>query len=593
MKIMGEWRSVDVYSFKMKFAESVCKLMDCGSPITVRRRRQDSREDVWGLYSSCDGSNLTECRKYLMTEMDFTEITCSESIRLVNGDNQCSGRLEVKSNTSWSIVCEDDFDQQDAEVVCRELDCGAPSGLQGALYGETEAPEWSRDFLCEGHESALLKCRSSQLTRWTCPPGKAVEITCSDPDQVMLVGGASRCSGELHLKHHQEWRPVQLHHRWSPESFQVVCHRLNCGSFVSESYKRDRGKKPVWWIETDCMKNMSLWRECVEVDDSSSSAQINITCSESIRLVNGDNRCSGRLEVKSNNSWSIVCEDDFDQQDAEVVCRELGCGAPSVLQGAVYGETEAPEWSREFLCEGHESALLHCKSSSSSQKFCSSGKAVELTCSVSLRLVGTTSRCAGVLEMFYSKEWRPVYDYKSEENWNHESATAVCSRLDCGSSVFQEVTDNSTRRDVWRIESSCWKSLSDHCVFGYDYNYYSEDRLEVSCSDSLESPNISVSSSSGVSKARNQGLQVFFGTSFSIICSSHHLYQGGIFQLIFNNSTTTLNNTLPAVNNSALFSFLEASHAHQGDYICVHHVHINSQNLTLQSQQLSLTVLGI
>uniref|UniRef100_A0A3B3D8Y5 SRCR domain-containing protein n=1 Tax=Oryzias melastigma TaxID=30732 RepID=A0A3B3D8Y5_ORYME len=491
MKIMGEWRSVDVYSFKMKFAESVCKLMDCGSPITVRRRRQDSREDVWGLYSSCDGSNLTECRKYLMTEMDFTEITCSESIRLVNGDNQCSGRLEVKSNTSWSIVCEDDFDQQDAEVVCRELDCGAPSGLQGALYGETEAPEWSRDFLCEGHESALLKCRSSQLTRWTCPPGKAVEITCS----------------------------------------------------------------------------------------------------ESIRLVNGDNRCSGRLEVKSNNSWSIVCEDDFDQQDAEVVCRELGCGAPSVLQGAVYGETEAPEWSREFLCEGHESALLHCKSSSSSQKFCSSGKAVELTCSVSLRLVGTTSRCAGVLEMFYSKEWRPVYDYKSEENWNHESATAVCSRLDCGSSVFQEVTDNSTRRDVWRIESSCWKSLSDHCVFGYDYNYYSEDRLEVSCSDSLESPNISVSSSSGVSKARNQGLQVFFGTSFSIICSSHHLYQGGIFQLIFNNSTTTLNNTLPAVNNSALFSFLEASHAHQGDYICVHHVHINSQNLTLQSQQLSLTVL--
>ncbi|RVE65127.1 hypothetical protein OJAV_G00133550 [Oryzias javanicus] len=34
-----------------------------------------------------------------------------------------------------------------------------------------------------------------------------------------------------------------------------------------------------------------------------------------------------------------------------------------------------------------------------------------------------------------------------------------------------------------------------------------------------------------------------------------------------------------------------ASSAHQGDYMCVHHVHINSQNLRLQSQQLSLTVL--
>uniref|UniRef100_A0A3B3DX58 SRCR domain-containing protein n=1 Tax=Oryzias melastigma TaxID=30732 RepID=A0A3B3DX58_ORYME len=204
---------------------------------------------------------------------------------------------------------------------------------------------------------------------------------------------------------------------------------------------------------------------------------------ESIRLVNGDNQCSGRLEVKSNNSWSIVCEDDFDQQDAEVVCRELDCGAPSFLQGALYGETEAPEWSRDFLCEGHESALLHCKSSSSSQKFCSSGKAVELTCSVSFRLVGTTSRCAGVLEVFYSKEWRPLNVFNSEENWNHEAATAVCSQLDCGSSVFQEVTDNSTERYVWRIDPSCWKSLSDHCVFGYDS--YSEDRLEVSCSGKL------------------------------------------------------------------------------------------------------------
>uniref|UniRef100_A0A3B3DJ16 SRCR domain-containing protein n=1 Tax=Oryzias melastigma TaxID=30732 RepID=A0A3B3DJ16_ORYME len=203
----------------------------------------------------------------------------TESIRLVNGDNQCSGRLEVKSNNSWSIVCEDDFDHQDAEVVCRELGCGATSVLQGALYGETEAPEWSREFLCEGHESALLKCRSSQLTRWTCPPGKAVEITCSDPDQVMLVGGASRCTGELHLKHHQEWRPVQLFYGWSPELFQVVCHRLNCGSFVSEEFKSDRGERPVWRIKPDCMKSLSLWRECVDVDDSSSSVQINITCS--------------------------------------------------------------------------------------------------------------------------------------------------------------------------------------------------------------------------------------------------------------------------------------------------------------------------
>uniref|UniRef100_A0A667WZ06 SRCR domain-containing protein n=1 Tax=Myripristis murdjan TaxID=586833 RepID=A0A667WZ06_9TELE len=62
-----------------------------------------------------------------------TELDPAESVRLVNGNSLCSGRVEVKSNQSWSSVCEADFDQQDAEVVCRELSCGAPSVFQGRL----------------------------------------------------------------------------------------------------------------------------------------------------------------------------------------------------------------------------------------------------------------------------------------------------------------------------------------------------------------------------------------------------------------------------------------------------------------------------
>uniref|UniRef100_A0A4W5L5R4 SRCR domain-containing protein n=1 Tax=Hucho hucho TaxID=62062 RepID=A0A4W5L5R4_9TELE len=54
-----------------------------------------------------------------------------------------------------------------------------------------------------------------------------------------------------------------------------------------------------------------------------------VICSESVRLVDGAGLCSGRVEVKSNQSWASVCEADFDRQDAEVVCGELGCGAPA------------------------------------------------------------------------------------------------------------------------------------------------------------------------------------------------------------------------------------------------------------------------
>ena len=119
-----------------------------------------------------------------------SSVISADSVRLVNGTSLCSGRLEVKSDQSnqlWSSVCEADFDQQDAEVVCRELGCRAPSVLQGALYGEAEAPMWTKEFQCGGCESALLDCRSSGSTRNTCSPGKAVGLTCSGRRAAALI----------------------------------------------------------------------------------------------------------------------------------------------------------------------------------------------------------------------------------------------------------------------------------------------------------------------------------------------------------------------------------------------------------------------
>ena len=109
------------------------------------------------------------------------------SVRLVNGSSQCSGRVEVKSNHSWVSLPEGDFDQKDAEVVCRQLACGAPSVLQGALYGEGNVSSWTKEFQCEGTESALLDCRTSNSSRNTSSPYKTVELTCSGKGQTVLL----------------------------------------------------------------------------------------------------------------------------------------------------------------------------------------------------------------------------------------------------------------------------------------------------------------------------------------------------------------------------------------------------------------------
>ncbi len=43
-------------------------------------------------------------------------------------------------------MCDAAFDQQDAEVVCRELDCGAPVQVLGAAaFGKGDVQMWTRD----------------------------------------------------------------------------------------------------------------------------------------------------------------------------------------------------------------------------------------------------------------------------------------------------------------------------------------------------------------------------------------------------------------------------------------------------------------
>lgn len=56
-----------------------------------------------------------------------------------------------------------------------------------------------------------------------------------------------------------------------------------------------------------------------------------------------------------------MCDDDWDLKDAQVVCRQLGCGTPLSAPGSAhFGPGTGPVWVVDVACTGKEETLFQC-----------------------------------------------------------------------------------------------------------------------------------------------------------------------------------------------------------------------------------------
>uniref|UniRef100_A0A8C2HGH4 Uncharacterized protein n=1 Tax=Cyprinus carpio TaxID=7962 RepID=A0A8C2HGH4_CYPCA len=100
---------------------------------------------------------------------------------LVNGDNNCSGRVEIFYDGMWGTVCDDGWDINDATVLCRQLRCGkADSAHESAHFGQGSGQIWLDDVGCTGHETSL----THELGTHDCNHGEDAGVVCSGELQI-------------------------------------------------------------------------------------------------------------------------------------------------------------------------------------------------------------------------------------------------------------------------------------------------------------------------------------------------------------------------------------------------------------------------
>ncbi|XP_065426814.1 deleted in malignant brain tumors 1 protein isoform X8 [Chrysemys picta bellii] len=461
-----QWGTVCDDGWDLKDAGVVCRQLGCGTALSAPRGARFGRgsDRVWLDEVNCAGTEaaLSDCKTRPWGDNDCTHkedagVVCSDSgisevaqIRLVNGSSRCAGRVEVLPNQQWGTVCDDNWDLQDAGVVCRQLGCGtALSAPRGAQFGRGSDHIWLDEVHCAGTEAALSDCRAEPWGASNCDHGEDAGVVCSDAGisevaQIRLVNSRSQCAGRVEVLHNQLWGTV-CDDNWDLQDAGVVCRQLGCGTALSapRGARFGQGSDRIWLDDVNCTGTEAALSDCRARPWGESNCNhrqdAGVVCSE-VRLVGGPHRCAGRVEVHLDGRWGTVCDDGWGLSDVAVVCRQLDCGtAMEALSGKVFGpgNESDPVLMMNVECQGTEAALGSCPYTDPGD-LCQHDEDAGARCQdagisevAQLRLVNSRSRCAGRVEVLHNQQWGTVCD----DGWDLQDAGVVCRQLGCGTAL--------------------------------------------------------------------------------------------------------------------------------------------------------------
>ncbi|EDV28342.1 uncharacterized protein TRIADDRAFT_21116, partial [Trichoplax adhaerens] len=379
-------------------------------------------------------------------DMDVTiecNIPTSGSVRLVNGSNPLSGRVEVYLNNNWSTVCLNQSSIQDMKVICKQMGYIFANAFPTPVFGQGNTATIYQ-LKCTGTENSVKDCPAVAVTnQGGCTHQWDLSLACSGPSKqgdVQLKNGVNATEGRVEVYVGDRWATL-CDKVATINDGKVICNQLNLtfSRYLPKAYF-GRGNSSAAIVSTSCTGNEISLRACNMKTLTSASGcthanDVSILCSisdtEPLRLLGGPNRYSGNLEVFFKGRWGSVCDDRFDLKDANVACRQLGfASAKDFACCSKYGSKVTPYWLDDLDCTGTETALSLCKHSAWGVANCGNLEVASIECqgNCGTSIISGT----GFVEVYQNGAWGTVCN---NNNVDITTASVLCRAAGYGNAT--------------------------------------------------------------------------------------------------------------------------------------------------------------
>ncbi|XP_029291818.1 scavenger receptor cysteine-rich type 1 protein M160 [Cottoperca gobio] len=420
------------------------KLQLSGNTSNVCSGRLEKLEnDIWEPVKDINTTPDVRCKQmYCGTAVKQSptgkQLTCTDNVKVVLMDkgntSQCYGAVYIEVNNARWPVCASTWTDKEAEVVCRELNCGRMISkykntnkiLNNGIMDNVE---------CSAKESSLWHCRAKRdKDHFKCSSHAYVD--CAGSLDVRLMDSPGKCAGRVEIQHKGLWHRVDKK-QWTSINSNVVCRQQGCGNYSQEystsHVKFSQGSGDFLAKNVNCQQNAENISECItgdiQIPKSTAAVAVGITCDDH-KVVFLKGSCSGEVAIEHRNKtfWLSGSKETWNQKTANIVCRQMRCGKASHFTTSNTSMME-DVWNESYRCSPNTTSLFDCETTTRPSDHNASVAIVE--CSGKIK-VNLTNKCWGHVHFCVDGKCGGVCN----DTWTDHHSLMLCKNLDCGDQIL-------------------------------------------------------------------------------------------------------------------------------------------------------------